>query len=104
MRLLAGFFLRSFLVSFDLVMSVSRDQPVRSGRDAFKLLYTRRAWGGSPYADFPRIGVPINGVTYLLQQLVLWQWFTDQVPSSAYGGWYSFPYPPGLTVPAVYCQ
>jgi len=58
---------------------------------------------GPTYVDFPAAEVPIRGVTYHLQQLVLWQWFTDQVPSSAYGGWYTFPIPSSLTVPAVYC-
>jgi hypothetical protein len=59
---------------------------------------------GATYVDFPAANIPINGVTYHLQQLVLWQWFTDQVPSSAYGGWYTFPIPSSLTVPAVYCN
>lgn len=59
---------------------------------------------GPTFEDFPAIAVPVGGVTYHLQQLVLWQWFTDQVPSSAFGGWYTFPAPGSLTVPAVYCQ
>jgi hypothetical protein len=59
---------------------------------------------GATYVDFPAANIPIDGVTYHLQQLVLWQWFTDQVPSSAYGGWYTFPIPSSLTVPAVYCN
>jgi hypothetical protein len=59
---------------------------------------------GPTYTDFPAIVVPVGGVAYHLQQLVLWQWFTDQVPSSAFGGWYTFPDPTSLTVPAVYCQ
>jgi hypothetical protein len=59
---------------------------------------------GATFVDFPAIGIPIDGVTYHLQQLVLWQWFTDQVPSSAFGGWYTFPDPSSLKVPAVYCQ
>jgi hypothetical protein len=58
---------------------------------------------GPNFADFPQANVPIGGVTYHLQQLVLWQWFADQVPSSAFGGWYTFPIPSMLTVPAVYC-
>jgi hypothetical protein len=58
---------------------------------------------GPTYADFPTIPVAINGVTYHLQQLVLWQWFTGESPSSAYGGWYTFPSPASLTVPAVSC-
>jgi hypothetical protein len=58
---------------------------------------------GPTFNDFPQANVPIAGVTYHLQQLVLWQWFTDQVPSSAFGGWFTFPIPQDLTVPAVYC-
>jgi hypothetical protein len=59
---------------------------------------------GPTFTDFPAAVVTIGGVDYHLQQLVLWQWFTDQVPSSAYGGWYTFPIPTSLTVPAVYCH
>ncbi len=44
-----------------------------------------------------------NGVTYHLQQLVLWQWFADMRSSNAFGGWFTFPIPHDLTVPAVYC-
>jgi hypothetical protein len=58
---------------------------------------------GPTFADFPTFASTIGGVTYHLQQLVLWQWFADQVPSSAFGGWYTFPIPSSLTVPAVYC-
>ena len=58
---------------------------------------------GPTFADFPTFESKIQGVTYHLQQLVLWQWFTDQVPSSAFGGWYTFPVPDSLKVPAVYC-
>jgi len=58
---------------------------------------------GPTFNDFPAFASTINGVTYHLQQLVLWQWFADQVPSSALGGWYTFPMPSSLTVPAVYC-
>ena len=58
---------------------------------------------GPTYVDFPAFVSVIGGVSYHLQQLVLWQWFTDQVPSSAYHGWYTFPVPASLTVPAVYC-
>jgi hypothetical protein len=59
---------------------------------------------GPTFEDYPAIVVPVRGVTYHLQQLVLWQWFADQIPSSAFGGWYTFPDPTSLTVPAVYCQ
>ncbi len=58
---------------------------------------------GPTFDDFPTFESKIGGVTYHLQQLVLWQWFADQVPSSAFGGWYTFPVPSALKVPAVYC-
>ena len=58
---------------------------------------------GPTYADFPTAVVTLHGVTYHLQQLVLWQWFADERPSSAFGGWYTFPVPSSLTKPAVYC-
>ena len=58
---------------------------------------------GPTYADFPTAVVTLHGVNYHLQQLVLWQWFADQKPSSAYGGWYTFPIPTDLKIPAVYC-
>ena len=58
---------------------------------------------GATFADFPTFVSQVGGVSYHLQQLVLWQWFADQVPSSAYQGWYTFPVPSALTVPAVYC-
>lgn len=58
---------------------------------------------GPTFDDFPTFQSTINGVTYHLQQLVLWQWFADEVPSSAFGGWYTFPVPSSLKVPARYC-
>ena len=58
---------------------------------------------GPTFADFPTAVVTLHGVPYHLQQLVLWQWFADEVPSSAFGGWYTFPIPSSLTSPAVYC-
>jgi hypothetical protein len=58
---------------------------------------------GPTYADFPTAQVTLHGVTYHLQQLVLWQWFAGEAPSSAYGGWYTFPLPRSLTQPAVQC-
>jgi hypothetical protein len=59
---------------------------------------------GPTFDDFPAAEITLGGVTYHLQQLVLWQWFADEVPSSAYGGWYTFPIPSSLDQPAVYCQ
>jgi hypothetical protein len=58
---------------------------------------------GPTYADYPTVVVPVGGISYHLQQLVLWQWFTGQRPSSAYHGWYSFPDPSSLREPAVFC-
>jgi len=59
---------------------------------------------GPTFDDYPAVVVPIDGVNYHLQQLVLYQWFTDEVPSSAQNGWYTYPNPSSLTVPAVYCK
>jgi hypothetical protein len=59
---------------------------------------------GPTYDDFPAAEFTLVGVTYHLQQCVLWQWFADEVPSSAYGGWYTFPIPSSLSQPAEYCQ
>lgn len=59
---------------------------------------------GPTFDDYPTAVVRLKDVDYHLQQLVLFQWFTDEVPSSAYRGWYTFPIPTSLTVPAVYCK
>jgi hypothetical protein len=58
---------------------------------------------GPTFDDFPTAVITIGGFTYHLQQLVLWQWFADEVPSSAFGGWYTFPLPASLNRPAAYC-
>jgi uncharacterized protein Usg len=58
---------------------------------------------GPTFDDYPTVVVPIDGVQYHLQQLVLFQWFTDEVPSSAENGWYTFPDPTSVTSPATYC-
>ena len=58
---------------------------------------------GPTFDDFPTVVVPLHGYHYHLQQLVMLPWFADEKPSSAQNGWYTFPYPAGLTVPAVYC-
>jgi len=58
---------------------------------------------GPTFDDYPTVVVPIDGVQYHLQQLVLLQWFTDEVPSSAENGWYTFPDPTSITAPATYC-
>lgn len=59
---------------------------------------------GPTYNDFPTVAVTLAGVTYHLQQLVMLPWFADEVPSSAFGGAYSFPLLNSVTQPAVYCQ
>jgi hypothetical protein len=59
---------------------------------------------GPTFPDFPTVPVTLQGVTYHLQQVVLWQWFTGAAPSSAFGGWFTFPQPSSLTQPAVLCQ
>jgi hypothetical protein len=59
---------------------------------------------GPTFDDFPTIVVPVKGYPYHLQQLVMLPWFADEKPSSAENGWYTFPAPASLTVPAVYCK
>jgi len=58
---------------------------------------------GPTFDDFPTIVVRIDGVDYHLQQIALLQWFTGEVPSSAFGGWYTFPDPTSITQPFVPC-
>ena len=81
--------------------------PVGDGRAVCSgnpLLETGDPQGNGPtFDDFPTALVTIGGVTYHLQQLVMLQWFADEVPSSAFGGWYTFPIPTSITQPAVYC-
>jgi hypothetical protein len=59
---------------------------------------------GPTFDDFPTIVVPANGTSYHLQQLVMLPWFADEQPSSAENGWYTFPDPDSIKVPAVYCR
>lgn len=59
---------------------------------------------GATYIDFPTVVVPIDGVDYHLQDLVLLSWFEDEVPSSAENGWYDFPATDYISVPASYCK
>jgi hypothetical protein len=59
---------------------------------------------GPTFDDFPTVVVPIHGVDYHLQDLVMLPWFADEVPSSAQNGWYDFPATTDLHVPAVYCK
>jgi hypothetical protein len=58
---------------------------------------------GPTFADFPSVPIACNGFTYHLQDLVIVPWFADEVPSSAYQGWYDFPATTQITVPAQYC-
>jgi hypothetical protein len=59
---------------------------------------------GPTFDDFPTVVVPLNGFNYHLQDLVLLQWFADEVPSSAQNGWYDFPATTDITATAVYCH
>jgi len=59
---------------------------------------------GPTFDDFPTIVINVGNVGYHLQQLVMLPWFADERPSSAENGWYTFPAPDALTVPAVYCR
>ena len=59
---------------------------------------------GPTYQDFPAVVVPIDGVDYHLQDLVMLPWFADEVPSSAENGWYDFPATDYIFAPAVYCK
>ena len=58
---------------------------------------------GATYTDFPTYVVTLDGVDYHLQDLVMLPWFADQVPSTAYNGWYDFPSTTLISTPAVYC-
>jgi len=58
---------------------------------------------GPTYAEFPTVPITLNGFTYHLQDLVMLPWFADEVPSSAYQGWYDFPATTQITAPAQYC-
>lgn len=54
--------------------------------------------------DFPVVAIPLDGVIYHLQDLVMLPWFEDEVPSSAENGWYDFPSTTEIRTPAVYCH
>jgi len=56
------------------------------------------------FDDFPALVVPIDGVDYHFEGLVMLPWFTDEVPSSAENGWYDFPATTDIKAPAVYCK
>jgi hypothetical protein len=58
---------------------------------------------GPTFREFPTVRIPLNGFTYHLQDLVMLPWFADEVPSSAYHGWYDFPSTTEITAPAQYC-
>ena len=57
---------------------------------------------GPTFDDFPTVVVPVGGVNYHLQQIVLLQWFTRE--ASAFGGWYTFPDPTSLSHPFEPCE
>ncbi len=54
-----------------------------------------------PNATFP---VKLNGVTYHLQDLAFFSWFTGQRPSIGLGGRYSYLSPAKLKAPAKFCN
>jgi len=58
---------------------------------------------GPTFDDFPTVVIPLNGFNYHLQQIVLMQWFTGDPRSDALNGWFTFPDPTSLTVPATFC-
>ncbi len=58
---------------------------------------------GPTFDDFPTVPITLGGVTYHLQDIALLQWFTGEVPSSAFGGWYDFPATTYLTQPFQPC-
>ncbi len=58
---------------------------------------------GPTFDDFPTVPITLKGVSYHLQDIALLQWFTGEVPSSAYHGWYDFPATTYLTQPFVPC-
>ena len=58
---------------------------------------------GPTFDDFATVVIPLNGFKYHLQQLVLMQWFTGDSRSDALNGWFTFPDPTSLTVPATFC-
>jgi hypothetical protein len=60
---------------------------------------------GDPVEVTDNAGYPvtINGYTYHPQTEALLQWFTQEVPSSAFGGAYSFPDATALPGPSVNC-
>jgi hypothetical protein len=59
---------------------------------------------GLTFDDFPTVVIPVNGVNYHLQDLVMLPWFADEVPSSAENGWYDFPATTQIHAPALYCN
>jgi hypothetical protein len=59
---------------------------------------------GPTFTDFPTVPITIDGVTYHLQDLVMLPWFADEIPSSAFHGWYDFPATTFIKEPAKYCQ
>jgi hypothetical protein len=59
---------------------------------------------GPTFDDFPTVVVPLDGVNYHLQDLVMLPWFADEARSSAENGWYDFPATTYITAPAVYCK
>jgi hypothetical protein len=59
---------------------------------------------GPTFREFPTVPITLNGFQYHFQDLVMLPWFADEVPSSAFKGWYDFPATTQITAPAQYCQ
>jgi hypothetical protein len=59
---------------------------------------------GPNFASFPTVAIPLKGFVYHLQDLVLFEWFTGEKPSSALNGWYDFPATNQISSPFTPCM
>jgi hypothetical protein len=59
---------------------------------------------GPNFASFPTVVIPLKGFDYHLQDLVLYEWFTGQKPSSALNGWYDYPATNQIHSPFTPCK
>ncbi len=59
---------------------------------------------GPTFSDFPTVDIPLDGVVYHFQDLVMLPWFAEERPSTAFHGWYDFPATTYITSPAVLCK
>jgi len=58
---------------------------------------------GPNFASFPTVVIPLKGFAYHLQDLVLFEWFTGEKPSSALNGWYDYPATNQISSPFTPC-